>query len=89
MLVFTPLPDETPREFGSAVLSLYVRSTPLLDEAPGEIGVEFELDGITPDEAAGISGVVNVSSALGIGIAPAGSLRIPSTRLVFTFFLFS
>ena len=64
------LPGGTPREFGSAALPLYVRFTPLLDEAPGEIGVEFELDGITPDGAAGISAVVNVSSALGIGISP-------------------
>ena len=48
---------------------MYVRFTPLFDEAPGEIGDEVELDGITPDGAARISGVVNVSSALGIWIS--------------------
>ena len=61
--------DETRGDFGSAVLSLYVRFTPLLDEGPGEIGEEVELDGITPGGTAVIPGVVIVSSALGLGIS--------------------
>ena len=41
----------------------------MLDEAPEGIGIEIELDGIAPDGASGISGVVNVSSAFGIRIS--------------------
>ena len=79
---FTPLPDETEGEVGSAVLSLYVRFTPLLEEAPGGIGIEVELDGVEPDGTAGISGVVGVSSALGIGISPDKSCSgYPRARL--------
>ena len=49
---FKPLPDETPGEFGSAVLSLYVRFPPLLEQAAGEIGIEVELDEVEPDGTA-------------------------------------
>ena len=51
-------------------ISPCARFTVLPDETPGEIGVEVELDGITPDGALGFSGVVSVSSALGTGISP-------------------
>ena len=64
---FKALPDETPGKFGSAVLSLYVRFTPQLEEAAGEIRIEVDLDEVEPDGTAGISGV-SVSSALGLRI---------------------
>ena len=80
---FRPLPGETAREFGSAVLSPYVCSTPLLDEAPGEIGIEVEHGGIASDGNTRISGVVNVCTW---NKAPHGPLGIPST---FTFFFFN
>ena len=52
------------------VLSPYVRFTPLLDEAPGEIGIEVELDGVEPDGKAVISGSFSVSTGFGIGFSP-------------------
>ena len=80
---FTPLPDETPGEFGSAVLSLCVRFTPVLHEAPEEVGTGVELGGFKLDGTTGISGGVSVSSALGIGISPDRSCSAsPRARLV-------
>ena len=79
---FTPLPDMTPGRFGSAVLSLYVRFTPPLEEAHREIGIEVELDGIALDDIAGISRCVIVSSALGTGTSPdksASPFALPDT----------
>ena len=65
------------------VLSLCVRFTPLLDEAPGEIGIGVQLDGVELEGTARISQSVSVSSALGMGISPDRSCSgSPRARLV-------
>ena len=70
-----------------AVLSQYVRLKPLLEEAPGEIGIEVKLNGVKPDGTVGNSGGVNVSSALRSGSSPdwlsTSMFYIPSTRMFF------
>ena len=58
-------------------LTVRTRFTPLLEEDPGEVGIEVELGGIGSDGSTGISGVVNVSSALGIGFHLANPVLTP------------